>query len=84
MRMNSLFKAAVFCLGTLAAVSVADAMPALSPLGAPAGVSVGGAQLDNVVVVVTPGIRRRVVVRRPAVVVRRPAVVVRRRGVIRY
>lgn len=77
--MNSLFKAAVICLGTLATVSAAEAMPALSPLpAAPEGVTVGGAQLDKVVVVIT----RRV--RRPAIVVRRRPAVVRRTVIRRF
>ena len=47
MKMHSLLKVAVLCLGSLATVSAAEAMPALSQFAAPATVSVGGAQLDK-------------------------------------
>ena len=78
--MQSMLKVAVLCLGSLATVSAAEAMPAVSQFADPATVSVGGAQVDKAVVIVN----RRVVRRRPAIIVRRPMHrVIRRTTIIR-
>lgn len=70
----------MICVGTLACVSAAEAMPALSQFGnTQAGVSIGGAQVDKAEVVVT----RRVVREAPRVIVRRPPRVIVRRPFVR-
>lgn len=76
--MHSMFKAAVICLGTLASVSAAEAMPALSHFATMPAVSGSGAQIEKTVVIV----RRRVIVRRPVRRVRPVRRIVR--GIVRH
>ncbi len=64
--MRSLINVALICAATLGSITVAQAMPAaLNP--AASAVSVGGAQVEKVVIIV----RKRVIVRRPRRVVKR-------------
>ncbi len=79
--MSKFLKGAILALGLLGTVSVAEAMPAVPNLAAPAAVA-GVPQIEKTVVVVTRRVvRPRVFVRRPRVIVRRPFV--HRRVIIR-
>lgn len=70
---------AAVALGLVASIPVAEAMPIVSGLDAPAAVAGNAAQLDKAAVVVTT---RRVIRRRP--VVRRPIRRAIRRAIRRF